>query len=108
MMDINLFQIQIAMAGGIFFIGVFTFFIGVFVLIRRSSGRDIREIANQTVVLAEKGVAHDVAGLVGNASALLHATNELMRNTAGVGIFLTLLGVALMTIASWLVLQIRF
>jgi hypothetical protein len=108
MIDLDLFQIQIAMVAGIFLIGVVTFFIGVFVLIKRSAGRDIREIANQTVVLAEKGVAHDVAGLVGNASALLTATNELMRNTAGVGIFLTLLGVALMTIASWLVLQIRF
>ncbi|MBE0408759.1 MAG: hypothetical protein IBX69_03395 [Anaerolineales bacterium] len=108
MIDLNLFQIQIAMAGGIFLIGTLTFFIGVIVLIKRSAGRDIREIANQTVALAEKGVAHDVAGLVGNASALLNATNELMRNTAGVGIFLTLLGVTLMTIATWLVLQISF
>jgi hypothetical protein len=107
MPDLNLFQIQIAIIGGIFLIGALTFFIGVIVLVRRSAGREIREIASQTVALAEKGVAHDVAGLVGNASALLNATNELMRNTAGVGIFLTLLGVVLMTIASWLVLQIN-
>lgn len=106
MPELNLFQIQIALTGGIFIIGVITFFIGVIVLVRRSAGREIHEIASQTVTLAEKGVAHDVAGLVGNASALLNATNELMRNTAGVGIFLSLLGVALMTIASWLVLQI--
>lgn len=107
MFDLNLFQIQIAMTAGIFIIGALTFFIGVIVLVRRSAGREVRDLASQTVALAEKGVAHDVAGLVGNATALLNATNELMRNTAGVGIFLTLLGVALMTIASWLVLQIR-
>jgi hypothetical protein len=107
MPDINLFQFQIALTGGLFTIGAITFFTGVIVLIRRSAGKEVRTLAAQTVELAQKGLAQEVAGLVGNASALLNATNDLMRTTAGVGIFLTLLGVTLMTVASWVVLQIR-
>lgn len=105
--ELSLFEILIMMAAGLFFIGALTFVIGVIVLIRRSAGREVRTLADQTAKLAQKGLAEEIAGLVGNASALLNATNELMRTTAGVGIFLTLLGVALMTIASWLVLQLR-
>jgi len=56
--------------------------------------------------LAQKGIAEDVAGLVGNASSLLSATNELVRTSAGIGVFLAVLGVVLMAAATWLVLQI--
>ncbi len=53
-----------------------------------------------------KGIADDVAGLVGNASNLLSATNDLVRTSAGIGVFLAILGFLLMTAATWLVLKI--
>jgi len=90
----------------LFFLGVVTFIGGILILAFRTNNKDIKTLATQTTRLAQKGIAEDVAGLVGNASALLEATNEMVRTTKGVGIFLTILGILLMGAASWLVLQI--
>lgn len=90
----------------LFLLGVVTFVGGILVLTFRTNNKDIKTLATQTTRLAQKGIAEDVAGLVGNASALLEATNEMVRTTKGVGIFLTILGILLMAAASWLVLQI--
>lgn len=103
-----LLYIQLIMAGAIFLIGLVSFSIGVIILITRSTGREVRALTAQTAQLTQKGLAEEVSGLVGNASALLHATNELVRTTAGIGVFLTLLGVFLMGAACWLILQINF
>lgn len=102
-----LLQIQIAMVAGLFLIGVLCFIIGVIVLLTRSIGQDIRALVTQSSNLAQKGLAEEVAGLVGNVSALLNATNELIRTTAGIGVFFMLLGVALMGIATFLVFRIN-
>ena len=90
----------------LFLLGVITFIGGILILAFRTNNKDIKTLAAQTTRLAQKGIAEDVAGLVGNASALLEATNEMVRTTKGVGIFLTILGILLMAAASWLVLQI--
>lgn len=90
----------------VFFLGVVTFIGGILILTFRTNNKDIKTLATQTTRLAQKGIAEDVAGLVGNASALLEATNEMVRTTTGVGIFLTILGILLMSAACWLVLQI--
>lgn len=103
----NLREIQLFMAIGLFSLGVVTFWIGIFLLVFRSAGRDVRSIAAQTARLAQKGVAEEIAGLVGNASALLNAMNELVRTTTGIGVFLTLTGLFLMGTAIWLVLQLN-
>ena len=96
----------IAMIAAVFVAGLISFTCGVFVLIVRSSSRELRTLANQSTRLASKGLAEEVAGLVGNASALLTATNELIKTTAGIGVFLTLLGVALMIVACILALKL--
>lgn len=101
-------QIQLAMIGGLFLIGLICFIIGVIVLLTRSVGRDIRALVNQTSLLAKKGLAEEVAGLVGNVSALLNATNELIKTTAGIGVFFMLLGVALMATATLLALRLNW
>jgi hypothetical protein len=91
---------------GLFFLGVITLIIGILLLVTRSAGKEVRTIATQTAKLARKGIAEDVAGLVGNASTLLSATNELVRTSAGIGVFLAFLGFLLMIAATWLVLKI--
>jgi hypothetical protein len=91
---------------GLFFLGVITLIIGILLLVTRSAGKEVRNIATQTAKLARKGIAEDVAGLVGNASTLLSATNELVRTSAGIGVFLAFLGFLLMIAATWLVLKI--
>jgi hypothetical protein len=106
MNEMSLLDFQLAMAAGLFLIGALSFAVGVIVLVTRATGREIRTLATQTAHLAQKGLAEEVAGLVGNASALLSATNDLVRTTAGVGVFLSVLGVVLMAAGAWLVMQI--
>jgi hypothetical protein len=106
MTTITLLEVQLVMAGVLFVTGFLAFATGVIVLVSRASGREVRTLAAQTAHLAQKGMAEEVVGLVGNASSLLSATNELVRTTAGVGVFLSLLGVALMAAGSWMVIQL--
>ena len=51
--------------------------------------RDVSALSAHTAKLAHKGIAEDMAGLVGNASALMTALSQMVRTAAGVGIFLT-------------------
>ncbi len=105
MVNITLLDLQMGIILGFFIIGIISFIIGVIILVRRTLGAEVRSIAKQTSLLVKKGLAEEVAGLVGNASALLNATNDLIRTSAGIGVFLTLLGVGLMIAASWLVFR---
>jgi hypothetical protein len=107
MTGITLLDIQMGFALGLFLFGIISLSTGIFILIVRSTGKEIRTLASQTTQLAKKGIAEDVAGLVGNASALLGAANELVRTTAGIGVFLAVLGFLLMSIAAWLTLNIQ-
>jgi len=107
MTGITLLDIQMVFALVLFIFGGISLITGIFILVVRSTGKEIRTLANQTTQLAKKGIAEDVAGLVGNASTLLSATNELIRTTAGIGVFLAILGFLLMVVAAWLVLSIQ-
>lgn len=104
--NLDVFDITLLMVVGLFVLGVITLLIGILLLITRSAGKEVRSLAAQTAQLAKKGIAEDVAGLVGNASTLLSATNDLVRTSAGIGVFLAVLGFLLMAGATWLVLQI--
>lgn len=75
---------------------------GIYVLFHKVMGGELKVIASQTTRLAQKGIAEEIAGLVGNASALLDALNQLVRTTTGVGVFLTLIGLILMVAAYFL------
>jgi hypothetical protein len=90
-----------AMAG----LGVIALAAGIFVLFRKVMGDELKVIANQTTRLAQKGIAEEITGLVGNASSLLEALNQLVKTTTGVGVFLTLIGFILMVVAYYLGLQ---
>ena len=98
--------LQLAMTTGAFLLGMLTFVTGVFILAMNTMRQDIREITGQTSRLAQKGLAEELSGLVGNASTLLAALNDMVRTAAGIGIFLSLLGLALMALAAWLIFQI--
>jgi len=90
----------------LFLLGMIAFIIGVLILALRTASTDVKTLAVQTARLAQKGLAEDVAGLVGNASNLLDSMNQLVRTTRGVGIFLALLGMLLMGLACWFAVQI--
>jgi len=107
MTSFSLLEIKIAMAVGLFIFGAITLAIGIFILISRSVGKEVRSLADQSALLVKKGIAEEVAGLVGNASSLLSATNELVRTSAGVGVFLCILGFVTMVASCWLVIKIN-
>lgn len=99
-------EILLIMAVVLFLLGVACTITGILVLTIRVSGKDVRTLALQTTRLAQKGLAEDIAGLVGNASNLLSALNDMVRTTAGIGVFVTLIGIILMISASVLALKI--
>jgi hypothetical protein len=90
----------------LFLLGMVSFIVGILILAFRTAGPEVKNLATQTAQLAQKGLAEDVAGLVGNASNLLEALNQLLRTTRGVGMFLMLLGMLLMGLACWFAVQI--
>ena len=105
-LNLNIFDLKLLMVIGLFLLGAITLLIGILLLVTRSAGKEVRALTTQTAQLVKKGIAEDVAGLVGNASNLLSATNDLVRTSAGIGVFLAILGFLLMTAATWLVLKI--
>jgi hypothetical protein len=100
------FELLLIMAFSLFVLGMLTTITGILILTTRVTSKDLRTIANQTSRLAQKGLAEEVAGLVGNASSLLDAMNQLVRTTAGVGVFLTLFGMGMICAAGWLALKL--
>lgn len=89
----------------IFMLGIFTFLLGMFVLVLRTYGRDVRQVSEQTQQLVEKGIAEDVSGLVGNATALLEAMQGMVKSARSVGMFITLLGCVMMGSGYFLISQ---
>ncbi len=105
-MSLSVYDLVLTMSVSLFIIGVASVGIGVFILISKVVSDDLRVIADQTVRMAQKGIAEDVVGLVGNASSLLDSLNQLVQTTSGVGMFLFLCGFGLILAAYFLLRQI--
>lgn len=95
-------------SAGLFASGLITMLIGIVYLISHSMGRDVRTLAKQTRELAQKGLADDLAGLVGNASALLHATSEMAKTNRGTGLMLIFFGLAQIGLSIYLLTHFGF
>ena len=93
------FEFQVTMATVLFVLGLVVMIISVFILTKQAIGREMSTIAKQTTKLAEKGITENIAGLVGNASALINALHDLSKSNTGIGVFLVFLGIVLLTTA---------
>ncbi len=101
------YNLVVFIVGVLFLVGLVTFVAGILTLtLRTSTSSDVKTLAAQTARLAQKGIAEEVAGLVGNASQLLDAMNQMVRTTRGVGMFLTILGLIIMAFACWIAIQV--
>ncbi len=107
MISLTLHDIQLIMSIVTFFIGLITFGIGISILVTNTMGKDLRTMTAQTVKLAQKGLAEEVSGLVGNASTLLNALNGMVHTAQGIGLFLTVTGVIIILISFWLIFRIQ-
>jgi hypothetical protein len=108
MYAINQSDTMLLMAAALFFLGMCTMTMGLFVLVTRTMNKDIKNLSTQAAKMVQKGIAEEMAGLVGNASALMDGIQSLVKTAAGVGIFLTALGLAMMAAAYWVVLQVNW
>ena len=91
----------------LFLLGLISFGTGIFILARQAIGNNVRVIAEQTAKLAQKGIAEDVAGLVGNASALLNALNQMVRSSSGIGIIMIGISFVMFAATYGLLLQLK-
>lgn len=92
-------------ATGLAILGTISIGAGILLLITRATGKAVDTIATQTARLAQKGIAEEITGLVGNASALMDALNQLSRTTAGIGFFL-ILGGFIMLISAYAMVKL--
>jgi hypothetical protein len=92
----TLVVIFLAVAGFICFVS------GFLLLLRQSTGKAVETLASQTASLASKGIAEDVAGLIGNAKGLIESLNDLVRTSAGIGIFYMVFGFIMLLVAFFL------
>jgi hypothetical protein len=100
-------QILLLVDAVLFILGVFTFLIGIIILASKALSRDLRTISTQTAKLAQKGIAEDVSGLVGNATALMTSLEQMVKTTTGIGVFMVLLGIIMITASLYLFLNIN-
>jgi hypothetical protein len=107
MFSVSLREIQLGMSVFLFALGFITFAVGLYILLSSTRSKDVRTIAVQTAKLAQKGLAEDVAGLVGNASALLAAMNSMVTTATGTGVFLIIISSLMMAGAFWLIFRIN-
>lgn len=102
---LSLHNLQIIMLIGMFLLGGLTFVTGVATLASGAWGRELRNITTQTTRIAQKGLAEEISGLVGNAATLLNTINEMIRTATGIGVFLTISGALLMGLTIWFILR---
>jgi hypothetical protein len=94
------------MATIVFFVGVVVLLAGIIILIVQASGKNVKTVSESVSKLAQRGIAEDVAGLVGNASSLMNSMNDMVRSSSGIGITLIITGAALMAAAYFIFMQL--
>lgn len=95
-------QLQTFMIITMFSLGCICFIIGAIILVILAAGKESNNILAQTNRLAQKGLAEEIAGLVGNATNLLNSINEMVTTRNGIGIALMIFGIILMLAAFYL------
>ena len=106
MIPMTIHDFLLTMAACLFVMGVVSIGAGVFILMTKILGDDLKIIAKQTARIAEKGITDDVVGLVGNASTLVDSLNQLVKTTTGIAVFLVGIGVILILSSYVVVTQI--
>ena len=102
----NLSDLLLIIITCLFLLGTVTFVTGIIILLTRSMGKDMQAITKQTNQLVKKGMLEELSGLVGNASALLTASSNMVRTTAGIGMLIAVLGLLQISAAIGLILYL--
>ena len=79
-------------------VGIISFLVGMWLMIRTVASDEVKNMAVQTTRLVQKGMAEDVAGLVGNANNLMETMSRLSQDKRGASVVLLVFGTAWMII----------
>jgi uncharacterized membrane protein len=98
------YEIQIVMAVSLFVIGVLSSLSGLWIILAKEYHEAMKQMASQSVRISGRAVTQDtVAPLIDSASRMVEAINQLIRTAAGVGAFLTVVGVVICTVSFWMI-----
>jgi len=99
-MPLTSFEIlHVAMLWTFFIVGLLTFLTGVGVLLNAIFNTETKAIAENTEKLVQKGLAEDVAGLVGNANNVLRTISDMTTTRGNMGVLLMIAGLILLAAA---------
>ena len=79
LMELDYKFILLVMDAALFGLGVIMVLFGLGILAKKAFSPEVANLANATSKLAQKGIADDIAGLVGNASALMNALQDMVK-----------------------------
>jgi hypothetical protein len=87
----------------LFSTGMFNIVFGVWRLLGREFQGTMKSLAVQSTRIGQKAITEDVAGIADSAARLMDSVNQLVRTSAGIGAFLSILGMIQVAGAYWIV-----
>ncbi|HUV74284.1 MAG TPA: hypothetical protein VMW79_08240 [Anaerolineae bacterium] len=98
------YEIQIIMSVSLFVMGVLSSLSGLWIILAKEYHQTMKELSTQSVRISGRAVTQDsVAPLIDSASRMVEAINALIRTAAGVGAFLTVVGVLICVVSFWMI-----
>ena len=97
-------MIQTIMAAILFLVGIVMIIAGLLIILSREYQETMKLLSSQTPKLAGKAITDQaVMAAIDGTTRLLDAVKGLIQTAVGVGAFLCLFGVAVCTLAFWMV-----
>ncbi len=95
--------IKTVMSLVLFGTGMFNIAFGVWRMVAREFQGTMRSLAVQSTRIGQKAITDEVAGVADAAARLMDSVNQLVRTNAGIGAFLTMLGMVQIVAAYWII-----
>jgi hypothetical protein len=98
------YEIQVVMSVSLFVVGVLSSLAGLWIILAKEYHETMKQLASQSVRISGRAITQDtVAPLIDSASRMVEAINQLIRTAAGVGAFLTVVGVGICVVSFWMI-----
>jgi TRAP-type uncharacterized transport system fused permease subunit len=98
------YEIQVVMSVSLFVVGVLSSIAGLWIILAKEYHETMKQLASQSVRISGRAITQDtVAPLIDSASRMVEAINQLIRTAAGVGAFLTVVGVMICVVSFWMI-----
>ncbi len=105
---LTLTDMQVLIALTVMGAGLCSLAAGIIVLVSRGFSKEMKVLAAQSAKLSEKGMSHDMEGVVAGVGEILGLLNQLTKTSTGVGMFLMAAGVGLIGAAYYVVMQVQW